>query len=66
MSLTTAEKNLVCIYICDSREETAAQLCEALAHIDEPDVRAVAQGALGKLSVMSDMEFSLIFAGVMV
>jgi len=64
MSLNITEKNLACIYLCDSREETAAQLREALPYIDAPDVRAVAEGALGKLLAMSDMEFSLIFAGV--
>ena len=66
MSLTVAEKNLVCICLGDSREETAAQLDEVLPHIDEPELAAAAQSALGKLTAMSDMEFSLLFRGVAV
>jgi hypothetical protein len=60
MSLSPQEKNLACLYYSGAREDTAAQIREALPYMDEPDAH-VARAALGKLGAMSGMEFSLVF-----
>jgi len=58
MRLSKQEADLVCIYYSGSQINTATQMREALSHIDEPDVIAFAESAIGKLVVMRDDEFS--------
>jgi len=58
MRLSKQEADLVCIYYSGSRADTAAQMREALPHIDEPDVLDAAESAIGKLEAMSGAEFS--------
>lgn len=53
MTLSVQERNLVLLYHSGSREATAAQMREALPHIDEPDVNAAAVSAIRKLEAMS-------------
>ena len=65
MSLTSQEKNLAVIYYSGSREDTIAQLREALPDIAEPDTLAAAHSIIGKLESISDMEFSLTFREVL-
>ena len=65
MSFSIQEKNLAVIYHSGSREDTIAQMREALPYIAELDTLAAAHTILGKLESMSDMEFSLTFREVL-
>lgn len=64
MSLSRQERNLAGIFLSGSREGTIAQMREALPDMDEPDVCAAAESAIGKLSAMSGPEFSALAAGL--
>jgi len=57
MRLTKQESDLVCIYYSGSLVATIAQMREALPHIDEPDVLAAAECAIGKLEAISAAAF---------
>ncbi|MDR0905262.1 MAG: transposon-transfer assisting family protein [Oscillospiraceae bacterium] len=63
MTFTSEERRLIALYSSDTREDTAAQLREAIDYIDERDVRAAAESAARKLTAMTDLAFADEFAG---
>jgi hypothetical protein len=57
MMFTTEERRLISLYRSGTREDTAAQLREAIPYIDERDVRAAAESAIRKLMALGDTAF---------
>jgi hypothetical protein len=55
---TVEEINLMCIFDTSSREKLIAELTAALADFEDAEMREIAEGALRKLSEMSDTDYS--------
>lgn len=59
MIFTTEERRLFNLFHSGSVETTVSVVSDALADINEPDVRAAAVSVLEKLESMSDAEYNI-------
>lgn len=54
---TIEEENIICIYLEDSREQTAQNILAAMPYMDG-DMKQLAAAAVGKLQAITDSEFA--------
>ncbi len=59
MNFTVPEINLIYIYLGATRNETINNITEGIPHITDPDMLWLAESTLGKLTKLSDEEFTL-------
>lgn len=59
MIFTVPEINLIYIYLGATRKETIGNITEGIPHITDPDMLWLAESTLGKLTKLSDEEFTL-------
>ena len=57
-SFTVEEINLISIYAAGTKQELVQNITDALPHIDDGDMRRIAQGAIEKLNALSDTEYA--------
>ena len=57
-TFTIEEENLICIFDTSSRIALISDIRSAIPDFDEPELREIAENALGKLERMSDAVFS--------
>ena len=59
MNFTVEETNLVAIYKASAKDKTLARIADAIPLMDD-DMRIIAEGAIRKLSALTEPEFSLL------